>query len=257
MITISLRVVFFEISTEYSLKSYFNTPPKATESNNCKCEMNSCLAPLLSWALYTKIYKHIKIIYLCIYYLSDQIEDRSHTSLYDLHSGECRAPPYQLNILYRKVSPGDQKSYIALAFKIDIPKEANIEKAVFACTSISACHAPPQYKIYFRTASPTKPLNFLETCQYMNSTDLEDKTGEWEFPSGYTHENGQEVSFDGATDVLQSFVNHASYIPGAYFQLVLFNKEISKFVASKHMISIKCDNQDFSKRPRLHVEWSL
>ena len=160
--------------------------------------------------------------------------------------------------MYRKEAGGDQKTYNALAFKINIPNGATIEKAIFTCTNLETYRAPPQNNIYFRTASPTKSLDFLRTCKYNRKANLEDIVGEWEFPSGSTLVTGKEVSSDGVKNVLQHFIQHSSYTPGTYFQLVMFNGYAGKMFTSKNRIRVLCTNQSKDKltQPRLYVEWS-
>ena len=183
--------------------------------------------------------------------------DLGHTSLYDVYGRACRIPNY-LNILYRKMVSGDQKSYNALAFKINIPKGAKIEKAVFTCTIQFPIDAPPQYKVFFRAAPPTESLDFIKNCQYKDPSNLGSAFGEWKFPIGSTFEADKEISSDGVKEVLQSFVDDTSYTPDSYFQLVMLNEQATAFFTSKDRNRIACFSkvQDITKLPRLYVEWS-
>ena len=81
-------------------------------------------------------------------------------------------------MLYRKQAGGDQKAFKIKAFKINIPKGATIEKAIFTSTNLETYGAPPQYKIFFRTASPTKSLVYFRTRKYNQRENLENITGE-------------------------------------------------------------------------------
>ena len=131
------------------------------------------------------------------------------------------------------------------AFKINIPKAATIDKAVFTCTTSKAGKVPT-YDIYFHAVSPDKSLIFLQTCEFKDVEKLSDEFVSWEFTTENLEANVQ-VSSDKIKNLLQNFINHGSYEPGTFFQLVV----LDTLASNLRQDAIWCHNFNggLTKRP--------
>ena len=145
----------------------------------------------------------------------------------------------------------------SMAFKLDIPKGATIDNAIFTCTTTEAATIPT-YTIYFRRSSPVKSLKFLKDCQYKNVLTMSHQSTSWNFNTPDV-ESGAEISSTKIVPLIQDFVDHSKYNPGVYFQLVILNTLVSSTKSSDEVdtITCVCDNDDKKKRPRLYIEWSV
>lgn len=143
-----------------------------------------------------------------------------------------------------------------MAFKLDIPKKATIEKTVFTCT-IAESATIPSYEIFFRRSSPTNTLEFLKTCEFKSVLKLANLYKVWDFFEQEV-EAGVEISSTKIKSLVQNFIDHKDYTPGVYFQLVILNSLLQNKKQS-NVETFKCINQNdnMKKRPRLYIEWSV
>lgn len=188
----------------------------------------------------------------------DLVNDQENTSLYDTFVDSCFTNPKNIRVLYRKQAEGDQKAHKHwLLRSISLKEQLSRKQYSHVPTQKRMVHHH-NTKSFFRTASPTKSLVYFRTRKYNQRENLENITGEQIFPTGSTLEAGKEVSSDGVTEVLQYFVQHSSYTPDTYFQLVMINKQAPEMFTSKDRIRILCSNKPGDKltQPRLYVEWS-
>ena len=160
-----------------------------------------------------------------------------------------------MHMVYRPVGNKYNKVLSSMAFKLDIPKGATIDNAIFTCTTAEATTIPP-YDIYFRRSSPDDTLAFQQNCPYKDMSNLADQHTLWDFNVPNV-EAGVEISSTAVKPLIKQFVQHNHYAPGVYFQLIILNTGVSKTVANTAAIKCVCNNDDMKKRPRLYIEWSV
>ena len=184
----------------------------------------------------------------------DVIEDASeHTSLYDHVENRCYVGPWTLHILYKLRGGDKHKVYVSLAFKLDIPKGATINKAVFTCTTTESLTLPT-YEIYFRRSKPENTIeDFLKICKY-KTLKLASQYVIWDD----IVVDGDEVSSTEIAPLVSKFIQDSKYNPGIFFQLIILNP-IAGNKKPENEEQIKCYNynNDIKKRPRLYIEWSV
>ena len=170
---------------------------------------------------------------------------------------DCSNPPALLYMIYKyKMNKNEYRKFsTAVSFVLNIPKGATINKAVFTCTTTGHINVIPLYDVYLRILKPDNDKNFLETCLF--NDNLLTGYRKWIFVnSGTTIGDNVPISTNNVKDLVNYFVNHASYTPGSRFHLVMKNSLLANKEPIKKTIYFHLFHDDEAKRPRLYVEWS-
>ena len=164
------------------------------------------------------------------------------------------APP-NFYLLYKPQENGNNKVYNSWAFKINIPKGAIITKAVFTGTTSMASDLP-SYNVVFRYVLPTHTLDFLRTCEYRDKNKLSREYAMLRFDTDHIKINVKFSMDNLIINLIQGFVNDASYTPGTFFQLVALYVSNPQFLQQANFIKCYNFHDDLTKRPTLYIEWS-
>ena len=154
-----------------------------------------------------------------------------------------------------------QSVSIGIGFKLNIPKEANILSAKFTYWT-STLRKAPTYKVHIYSVTPRSLSSYLDDSKYKDDDEYSNTpqvkwnimdVGSQDLPIDTEITTGNILQ-----GLVQDFVNHISYTPDTYFQLLFLNSNLDRSEPS-HADRIICHgyDTDLDKRAGLTIEWTL